>query len=300
MEEGRVLSIQSHVVHGYVGNKAACFPLQVLSFDVDTINSVHFSNHTGYPDKWEGDVLNGEQLGCILKGLERNNLLSRTSNILTGYIGSESFLKAVLNVIQTVKKYSPNCRYVCDPVIGDHGKFYVPVTLVDVYRKELIPISNLVTPNQFEAEQLTGVNITTIEDGKEACRKLHEMGPELVVITSMTLAGNENFIVMLASKRVKLQDGSFKDILYSIESPIIEGRYTGTGDVAAALLLGWTCKYPQNLPLVLEKVMSTMYSIIHFTKDHSDGTVAGRELKLIQSKKVIEDPPMLFEAKRLA
>ena len=70
--------------------------------------------------------------------------------------------------------------------------------------------------------------------------------------------------------------------------------------MTAALLLGWTCKYPQNLPVVLEKVMSTMYSIIHYTKDHSDGTVAGRELKLIQSKKVIEDPPMLFEAKRLS
>lgn len=295
----RVLSIQSHVVHGYVGNKAACFPLQLLGFDVDIINSVHFSNHTGYPEKWEGDVLNGEQLGRILNGLERNNLLSNITDILTGYIGSESFLRAVIHVIETVKRSNPNIRYVCDPVIGDNDKFYVPVELVDVYRRELIPLSNLVTPNQFEAEQLTGVKINCMADGKEACRRLHDIGPEFVVITSMYLQGKEDFIVMLASKRTKTNNGIFQDILYSIESPVIEGRYTGTGDVTAALLLGWTHIYPQNLPIVLQKVISTMYTIIHTTKDLSDGSVAGRELKLIQSRKVIEDPPMLFEAQRL-
>lgn len=95
----RVLSIQSHVVSGYVGNKAAVFPLQLLGFDVDVINSVQFSNHTGYAKKWEGDALNGTQLGSLLEGLERNDLLSRTDHLLTGYIGSESFLHGVLKVL---------------------------------------------------------------------------------------------------------------------------------------------------------------------------------------------------------
>jgi len=96
----RVLSIQSHVVHGYVGNKAAVFPLQLLGFDVDVINSVQFSNHTGYQKSWEGDVLNGEQLGSLLDGLERNELLRNTGHLLTGYIGSESFLRVVIKVIR--------------------------------------------------------------------------------------------------------------------------------------------------------------------------------------------------------
>lgn len=103
----RVLSIQSHVCSGYVGNKAAVFPLQLLGFDVDIINSVQFSNHTGYPFGWEGDVLDGHRLGQLVDGMERNGLLSsgggagsgRIGNILTGYIGSESFLKAVVNVV---------------------------------------------------------------------------------------------------------------------------------------------------------------------------------------------------------
>ena len=100
----RVLSIQSHVVHGYVGNKAAVFPLQLLGFDVDVINSVQFSNHTGYDQKWEGDVLNGGQLDSLLDGLERNDLLKNTQHLLTGYIGSESFLRSVIRVLNTLKK----------------------------------------------------------------------------------------------------------------------------------------------------------------------------------------------------
>merc|ERR1719162_1156783 len=96
----RVLSVQSHVVHGYVGNKAAVFPLQLLGFDVDVINSVQFSNHTGYPFGYEGEMLDGAQLKRLVEGMERNGLLSSNDadsddgigNILTGYIGSESFL----------------------------------------------------------------------------------------------------------------------------------------------------------------------------------------------------------------
>jgi pyridoxine kinase len=156
----RVLSIQSHVVSGYVGNKAAVFPLQLLGFDVDFVNSVHFSCHTGYEFFPHGEVMNGEQLRTILKGLELNGLLGTTDNnnddngdavigsILTGYIGSVSFLEAV-EVVDTVRKYNPNARFVCDPVLGDNGRFYVPKELVDVYRNIVIPKADVVTPNQF-------------------------------------------------------------------------------------------------------------------------------------------------------
>ena len=169
----RVLSIQSHVVSGYVGNKAAVFPLQLLGFDVDFVNSVHFSCHTGYEFFPHGEVMNGEQLRTILKGLELNGLLGTEKNnninndndddndndngdaddaigsILTGYIGSVSFLEAVVEVVDTVRKYNPNARFVCDPVLGDNGRFYVPKELVDVYRNVVIPKADVVTPNQF-------------------------------------------------------------------------------------------------------------------------------------------------------
>lgn len=127
------------------------FPLQLLGFDVDVINSVQFSNHTGYPGGWEGEVLDGQQLGKLVDGMERNGLLSgddsdtgRIGNILTGYIGSESFLSAVVNVVQKLKGLNPKCRYICDPVLGDMGRFYVPKELVDIYRRDVLPLVSII------------------------------------------------------------------------------------------------------------------------------------------------------------
>jgi len=287
-----------------VGNKAAVFPLQLLGFEVDIINSVHFSNHTGYPGGWEGDVLGGEQLTLILNGLERNGLLSKINHLLTGYIGSESFLRSVLNVLHTIKKQkgSDNIRFVCDPVLGDNGKLYVPKELIPVYREEVIPLANVLTPNQFETELLTGISISTIEDGQNACKYLHDIGPKLVVITSLNLTKENDvkMITILASERV-YNDGMkiIEDHVWCIDTPVISGQFTGTGDVCCALLLAWTAKEPNNLSAALEKVASTMFQLIKVTAEDSDDTIASKELKLIKSKKTIEAPNIIFQARRL-
>jgi len=133
----RVLSIQSHTVHGYVGNKAAVFPLQLLGFEVDPVNSVQFSNHTGYAAGWTGEVLQGAQLNALVDGLESNALLAGYSHMLTGYIGSASFLSAVLKTLGRVRAASPGVSFLCDPVMGDHGKLYVPEELVQIYREQV-------------------------------------------------------------------------------------------------------------------------------------------------------------------
>lgn len=284
------------------------FPLQLLGFDVDIVNSVHFSNHTGYPNGFEGDVLDGEQLKTILEGLKRNGLLQDVGHLLTGYIGKESFLRGVINVLQTLRDHTEGkrVRYVCDPVLGDSGKFYVPQELVSIYRDEVIPLADIVTPNQFEVEQLTGISVGNIEDAKRACRALHDMGPELVVITSLVFKDakesdkGKEMITILASYRVKGETEGCEDELWSIDSPILPGRFTGTGDLCAALLLGWTARESYNLPIVMQKVISTMYCVIKSTWEQSkDLNIKNNELRLIQSKKVIEDPPTLFEAHRV-
>ena len=221
---GRVLSIQSHVVYGYVGNKAAVFPLQTLGFDVDIVNSVHFSNHTGYDGGFEGDILQGDQLRLILKGLERNHLLTETRHLLTGYIGSVSFLRSVIDVIKKLKEVTGGqVRYVCDPVMGDDSKFYVPKELVQVYRDEVIPLADVITPNSFEIEALTGIKIKVIDDALKACRCLHDKGPQMVIITSMELEDNKGQITILASHRLNNQEHQ----AWRIDSSLIQGRYTG-------------------------------------------------------------------------
>jgi pyridoxine kinase len=288
---------RSHILVD-VGNKAAVFPLQLLGFDVDVINSVHFSNHTGYQGGWTGDVLNGDQLRSILDGLEKNGLLHDVSHLLTGYIGSESFLTAVLEVLKTLRKHS-KVRFVCDPVLGDAGSFYVPQELVKVYREKVIPLADVVTPNQFEVEQLTGVTIKTLEDAKKACQILLDMGPTLVFITSLELqteaaASDEPVITILSAKRSELGDEFWR-----IDSPLFAGHFTGTGDLTAALLLGHTAKTPNDLKGCMEKVVSTMHVVIERTHNASGATVLSKELKLIASKDDIENPPSLFEARRI-
>lgn len=132
--------------------------LPLLGFDVDIINSVHFSNHTGYPRGWEGDVLDGTRLLKLVDGLERNGLLAddsiasdsgRVGHILTGYIGSESFLRSIVAVVQKLRSLNSRCRYICDPVLGDSGKLYVPEELVDIYRKDVLPLVGSKTKHCF-------------------------------------------------------------------------------------------------------------------------------------------------------
>nr|XP_025605404.1 pyridoxal kinase isoform X2 [Arachis hypogaea] len=273
-ETGRVLSIQSHTVQGYVGNKSAVFPLQLLGYDVDPINSVQFSNHTGYPT-FKGQVLNGQQLWELIEGLEGNDLLYYT-HLLTGYIGSVSFLDTVLEVVSKLRSVNPKLIYVCDPVMGDEGKLYVPQELISVYRERVVPVASMLTPNQFEAELLTGFRIQSEDDGRKACNFLHEAGPSKVVITSINIDGN---LLLIGSHE----------------------KEKGTGDLMTALLLGWSNKYPDNLEITAELAVSSLQAVLQRTLDDyksagHDPQSTSLEIRLIQSQDDIRSPEIKFKA----
>lgn len=219
-----------------MGNKAAVFPLQLLGLDVDVINSVQFSNHTGHPKGFKGSVMNGDGLNTLLTGLDENGLLEDIQYVLTGYIGSATFLAAIRNIILKVKAGKPNFRYLCDPVLGDHGKFYVPPELVGLMKSEIIPLADIVTPNQFEVEQLTGVAILSMEDAKKASASFHDLGPSIVFLTSLEFSKEEQSdkLTIVASQRKQTTDTTHHDEVYSIEVPKMQGAFTGTGDLTAA------------------------------------------------------------------
>mmetsp|Transcript_43132 Transcript_43132/g.55434 ORF Transcript_43132/g.55434 Transcript_43132/m.55434 type:complete len:321 (+) Transcript_43132:57-1019(+) len=287
----RVLSIQSHVVYGYVGNKSAVFPLQLCGFDVDVVNSVQFSNHTGYAGGITGEVLNGAQLLDLACGLEKNNLLGNMSHLLTGYIGSISFLQSVVEVYTKLKEKNPDLIYVCDPVLGDNGKLYVPAELVEVYRTHILGIATILTPNQFECEQLTGRSVKTIEEAIASVLVIHKSGPEIVIVTSLELATHKDHIVMLASKKKTTNDGGHDDGDYEmwvLDIPHIEGSYTGTGDLTAALFLARLFG-DANLSTAMQQVAASVSAVIKRTL-HTSGP--GAELRLVQSKSDIENPVM--------
>uniref|UniRef100_A0A8B9KVU8 Pyridoxal kinase n=1 Tax=Astyanax mexicanus TaxID=7994 RepID=A0A8B9KVU8_ASTMX len=246
----RVLSIQSHVVRGYVGNKSATFPLQVLGFEVDSINSVQFSNHTGY-EHWKGQVLTADELHVLYEGIKLNKV-NHYDYVLTGYTRDVSFLESVVDIVEELKGANPSLVYVCDPVMGDNGAMYVPEALLPVYRDKVVPVADIITPNQFEAELLTGRKISTEKDAVEAMDQLHGMGPDTVVITSSDLLSSlgDQYLVALGSHVTVKADGTKEKQLIRMDIPKVDAVFVGTGDLFAAMLLAWTHHHPNDLKVL--------------------------------------------------
>ena len=182
----RILSIQSTVSHGYVGHKAATFPLQCMGFDVDAINTVSLSNHPDYPNSFKGQFLSANDMRNTVQGLEENNLLNHDI-IMNGYTRNIEVLHAIRDTVQKVKKNNPESIYICDPVLGDNDRFYVPEELLEVYKNELLPIADVITPNYFEVEVLTGLKVKSVEDAARASKIFHKMGVKIVIMTGQRL-----------------------------------------------------------------------------------------------------------------
>ncbi|XP_023291608.2 pyridoxal kinase [Lucilia cuprina] len=295
----RVLSIQSHVVHGYVGNKSATFPLQVLGFEVDAINSVQFSNHTGYKVV-KGQVLQEKELDDLFQGLDSNDLLKCYSHLLTGYIGNASFLRQVANIVKKLRATEPNLIYVCDPVMGDNGQMYVPQDLLPIYRNEIIPLADIITPNQYEVELLTEMKINTEADIWKAVQWFHDRGIDMVVISSSDL-GKEGELRAFLSKR----NGS----RYALNIPKqgTDISFTGTGDLFASLFLAHSYQNT-NLGLALERTIASLQAVIKRTIETMPAEVLNgerkvtsfeRELKLIQSKTELENPQIVLHVEKI-
>lgn len=289
----RILSIQSHVVSGYVGNKSAIFPLQLLGFDVDPINSVQLSNHTGYKI-FLGQVLDDKDLEVLMSGLAQNNL-DNYSHLLTGYVGSAPFLKRIAGVVRELKQKNPNLIYVCDPVMGDNGKMYVPEELKEIYKTEIVPLADIIVPNQYELEWLSDIKTNTIQDIQTAINVLHKAGPQIVAVSSVEI---DNKLTAICST---VKDNK----VMQIDIPKIPVSFTGSGDLFAALFLAHT-HLQDDIKDAIEKTVSSLHSVLLKTYEYSqeyhnqDAQFARKiELRLIQSKNCIENPVVHLFAKPL-
>lgn len=295
--EYRVLAVQSHVVSGYVGNRSATFPLQLLGFEVDVINSTHLSNHTGY-GYWKGQILSKSELEDIIDGLKHNGLDNHT-HILSGYVRDAGFLQSLGDYIKNLKRVNQSLCFVCSPVMGDNKKMYVPKELLPIYKETIVPLANIVTGNQFEFELLSDRTISNMKDALKAIESVHDLGVEIAVITS-TDFGCENKLISIASRK----QGENREVL-KIEVPRLPTSFTGTGDLFAGLFLGWWAK-TKNLQETFENVTATMFAVLKRTfqsarqKSGVDNlTVGSLELKLIQSKADIERPTCTFAAEHV-
>ncbi|KAJ2081368.1 putative pyridoxal kinase [Coemansia sp. RSA 988] len=236
--QARILSIQSHVVSGYVGNRAATFPLQLLGHEVDVINTVQFSNHTGY-NNVHGERFAAAHVLDLFAGLKANGLDNGYTHLLTGYMGNSENIRAVEDIAQQLMEANPELVFVVDPVLGDDGELYVPKELIGLYRQVLCPMASLVTPNQFEMELLTDTKISSLDDAKRACDIMHEAGVPNVVITSAEVTvdgqkGADKTLHLIGSEYNALSGTKHQ---FAIAFPRLEGYFTGSGDFFAALTM---------------------------------------------------------------
>lgn len=280
-----VLSVQSAVAYGHVGNSAAVFPLQRLGFSVWPVNTVLFSNHTGYGE-WRGTVLPAEEVAEVISGIEDRGVLGDCDAVLSGYLGDASLGRVVLDAVAKVKAANPRAVYCCDPVMGDVGRgFFVRPGIPEFVRDRAVPAADVITPNQFEIEFLTGVTVADLDAALEAADRARALGPEVVLITSLRRReAPEDVVEMLAVSG----EGA-----WSVGTPLLPLEINGAGDAVCALFLAHLLRDGDPAG-ALSKAASSIYAVLEATlRNHS------REIRLVGAQDAIADPPDRFPARRL-
>lgn len=280
-----VLSVQSHVAYGYVGNRAAVFPLQRLGFDVWAVNTVQFSNHTGY-GTWTGDVFSAEHVRTVIEGIFERVEPAGCDAVLSGYLGDAALGQAILDAVARIRSVRADAIFACDPVMGDVGRgIFVRPGIPEFMREHAVPAADIVTPNQFELELLTGKKVGSLEQAVEAARALRETGPRVVVITSLRHETTpEDVIQMLAVS----DEGAW---LVSTPFLPLTPPPNGAGDAVTALFLAHYLKSQGSVPQALSGMAAAIFEVIAAT--HRAGT---RELQIIAAQDQLVSPSRSFEA----
>jgi len=223
----KVLSIQSHVAYGHVGNASAVFPMQRLGVEVWPVHTVQFSNHTGY-GAWRGRVFDGPAIEEVVQGIGERGVLGHCDGVLSGYMGSADIGTAILRAVAQVRAENPAALYCCDPVMGDAGcGFYVRPGIPEFMRDRAVPAADILTPNHFELTFLTGLPTGTLEEAKAAIAALQARGPRVVLVTSLVTSETpDDAIDLLAG-----EGGRF----WRVRTPRLALDVNGAGDAIAAL-----------------------------------------------------------------
>lgn len=284
-----ILSIQSHVSYGHVGNSAAVFPLQRLGHEVWPVYTVNFSNHTGY-GQWGGSPIPASEVTAIISAMEQRGALAQVDVVLSGYQGGTDIADAILDAVARVKAANPNATYTCDPVMGNakSGCFVNPA-IPELLRERVVPKADLVTPNQFELGYLAGMQVQTLEETLKAVDAVMAMGPRAVLVTSVFRPdAAPGTIEMLAADA----NGA-----WLVTTPHLPFKANGSGDVTAAL---FTAHYSQHFgamgsaKLALERTKASMFELLDLT--HRSGQ---RELQLVQAQESYVHPKVQFAAQQV-
>ena len=281
----KVLSIQSAVAYGHVGNSAAVFPLQRIGVEVMPVYTVNFSNHTGYGE-WRGPLLPADDVRAVIRGVEERGAFPGVDAVLSGYQGGEDIGDVILDAVARVKAANPAAIYACDPVMGNakSGCFVHPAIPV-LLRERVVPAADLITPNQFELGFLTGTDPHTVEETLASVELARAMGPSIVLVTSVERPdAPADTIEMMAVT----DDGA-----WIVQTPRLPMKANGSGDVTAALFTAHLLA-TGDPAVALARTASSVFDLLANTLESGE-----RELQLVQSQATIAEPQMQFEVTRL-
>ena len=281
----KILSIQSAVAYGHVGNSAAVFPLQRIGVEVLPVYTVNFSNHTGY-GAWRGPLISPDDVREVITGIEERGVFGQIDVVLSGYQGSEGIADVILDAVDRVKAANPAAVYACDPVMGNakSGCFVAPA-IPDLLRDRVVPRADLITPNQFELGYLTGTEPRTLEETLAAADLVRASGPRTVLVTSVERPDRpDDTVEMLAIT----PEGA-----WIVQTPLLPLKANGSGDVTAALFTAHHVRTGDAAD-ALARTASSVFGLLENTHRSGD-----RELRLIESQESFAHPPLQFPVQRV-
>src|SRR5215207_6580706 len=270
-----LLSIQSHVAYGHVGNSAAVFPLQ----------TVQYSNHTGY-GRWRGRVFSGEAVRMVVEGIDERGVLGECDGVISGYLPSTDVGEAVVETVGRVKSANPAARYCCDPVIGDAARgVFVRRGVPEFIRERALPAADVITPNQFELEFLAERKIVTLAEALAAVDALHAFGPRVVLVTSLELDETPRD----ATDLIVSNDGD----RYRVRTPRLPVTVNGAGDVIAALFFAHYLA-TGVVDEALSLAASSIFGVLSRTAEEG-----AAEMLLVAAQDELVNPSRVFRARPL-
>jgi pyridoxine kinase len=273
-----VISIQSHVSYGHVGNAAAVFALQRRGHEVWPLHTVLFSNHPGH-GTYGGEVVDAHVLESCVTGLADLGVLPNCDGILSGYLGTAGAADVIAGCVARTKAANPAAIYCCDPVLGDHGKLYVSHEIASAIVR-LVPLADVVTPNLFELAHLTGLPVRTFAEIDVALTALHRMGPSIVLLTSVICAETPSEQV-----QTLVSTGTTRFIVSTPRLPIVA---SGAGDLMTAVFFAHMLAVDDPAAALVQAV-GTVYGILEASVAQGD-----REMALIAAQDEIVAPHHKF------
>jgi pyridoxine kinase len=280
-----ILSIQSHVAYGHVGNAAAVFPLQRIGVEVWPVNTVQFSNHPGYGG-WRGEVFSGETIRRLIEGIAERGVLRECDGVISGYLGSPGTGDAVIDAVARVRGANPAARYCCDPVLGDADRgIFVRRGIPELIKERMLPIADLLTPNQFELDFLAERRTATMADLVAAIDAVHARGPGVVFVTSLIVDETPDQSIDLV-----VSDRSER---WRVRLPRLPDVANGAGDAIAALFFAHYLG-ARSAAEAMALAASSIFGVLERTAE-----AGSSELLLVEAQQELVAPSRVFEPHRI-